>query len=71
MSTAQRILERIKTLPADRQQEVLDFAEFLSHKSISERPPTEKGFHFKPMTLPGWPKDCLFRREDIYGDDGR
>ena len=24
-----------------------------------------------PLTFAGWPKDCAFRREDLYGDDGR
>jgi len=25
----------------------------------------------KPLNLEGWPANCSFRREDIYGDDGR
>jgi hypothetical protein len=25
----------------------------------------------RKLRLPGWPKDALFRREEIYGDDGR
>jgi hypothetical protein len=24
-----------------------------------------------PLTFGGWPTDCTFRREDLYGDDGR
>jgi hypothetical protein len=24
-----------------------------------------------PLTFAGWPADCTFRREDLYGDDGR
>jgi hypothetical protein len=24
-----------------------------------------------PLLFEGWPKDCAFRREDLYGDDGR
>ncbi len=24
-----------------------------------------------PLTFEGWPADCTFRREDMYGDDGR
>jgi hypothetical protein len=31
------------------------------------KPPLE--FHVSPWE--GWPADCTFRREDIYGDDGR
>lgn len=33
MNTEQAILETIRTLPPDRQQEVLDFAEFLKQKT--------------------------------------
>ena len=24
-----------------------------------------------PLQFEGWPNDCTFRREDLYGDDGR
>ena len=24
-----------------------------------------------PLKFEGWPNDCTFRREDLYGDDGR
>jgi hypothetical protein len=24
-----------------------------------------------PLTFDGWPTDCTFRREDLYGDDER
>jgi hypothetical protein len=24
-----------------------------------------------PLTFEAWPTDCTFRREDLYGDDGR
>ena len=24
-----------------------------------------------PLAFAGWPKDCTFRREDLYGNDGR
>ena len=24
-----------------------------------------------PLAFEGWPTDCVFRREDLYGDDGR
>jgi hypothetical protein len=31
----------------------------------------DKPLNFLPMTFDGWPKDCTFRREDLYGDNGR
>lgn len=33
MSYEQVILERLRTLPRDKQREVLDFVDFLAHKS--------------------------------------
>jgi hypothetical protein len=24
-----------------------------------------------PLAFEGWPNDCTFRREELYGDDGR
>jgi hypothetical protein len=34
---------------------------------LTPKPPLM--FHVSPWE--GWPADCTFRREDIYGDDGR
>lgn len=67
MSTAERILERLRALPPERQQAVLDFAEFLCRKATSAGPAVNEDFNLKPMRLFGWPPDCRFRREDIYG----
>ena len=71
MSTAQRIFETVKALPADRQREVLDFVEFLHQRSGEDRQAPAGAFDLKPMKLPGWPNECTFRREDLYDDDGR
>lgn len=38
MNIEQAIIEKLRTLPPDKQQQVLDFAEFLQQKSISKRP---------------------------------
>jgi hypothetical protein len=34
----QSILEKLRALPPDKQQEVLDFAEFLEHKAVAKQP---------------------------------
>jgi hypothetical protein len=34
----QALLESLRLLPLDKQQEVLDFAEFLRQKTVSEKP---------------------------------
>lgn len=38
MSTAEAMLNQLKDLPPDKQQEVLDFVEFLKMKAQSQRP---------------------------------
>ena len=44
---------------------------------IVEEQPVAVGQHgdtpvaLLPLAFEGWPKDCTFRREDLYGDDGR
>ncbi|MFB2880258.1 DUF2281 domain-containing protein [Floridanema aerugineum] len=38
MTLEQCLLTKLKQLPADKQQELLDFAEFLSHKTSSQPP---------------------------------
>jgi hypothetical protein len=43
---------------------------------VEEQPVTtghcvDKPLDLLPMTFEGWPKDCTFRREDLYGDNGR
>jgi hypothetical protein len=44
---------------------------------IVEEQPTVVGQHVDtplnllPLTFEGWPNDCTFRREDLYGDEGR
>lgn len=38
MNTEEAILETLRSLPPDKQQEVLDFAEFLRQKTESESP---------------------------------
>jgi len=32
---------------------------------------SEKPLHLNVFEWNGWPDDCTFRREDMYGDDGR
>lgn len=38
MSVEQTVLDRLKELPAGKQKEVLDFIEFLHHKSRKKQP---------------------------------
>ena len=38
MSLEQAVVDRVRALPPDKQQEVLDFAEFLHQKAAVKRP---------------------------------
>jgi hypothetical protein len=38
MSVEQLVLEKLRLLPLEKQQEVLDFVEFLQHKGAVQRP---------------------------------
>ncbi|MDQ2098665.1 MAG: DUF2281 domain-containing protein [Tychonema bourrellyi B0820] len=38
MNLEQAVVDKLRTLPPERQQEVLDFAEFLQQKTIFKRP---------------------------------
>lgn len=38
MNLEQAVLEKLRQLPVDKQQEVLDFTEFIHQKMISKRP---------------------------------
>ena len=43
MLTEERVIEVLRELPADRQVEVLDFAEFLKERTSRSRPPRPYG----------------------------
>ncbi len=43
MRIEQTVVEKLKTLPADKQQEVLDFVEFLQAKAHKLEQKSEKG----------------------------
>lgn len=33
--------------------------------------PQKEAIDLRPLPLPAWPDDATFRREELYGDDGR
>ena len=41
MTIAQSVLEKVQALPPEKQQEVLDFVEFLEHKTAGAPPSPE------------------------------
>ena len=63
MTVEQRLLQTLHALPAARQQELLDFAEFL--RSQTEQAPRETRGKLTPLPVfpgrmvPGW-KDAIY-----------
>ena len=73
MHSAQTLIEKIQSLPANRIAEVEDFVDFLKARTRTRTKKTTKreSFDFPTMSVGKWPDDLSLRREDMYGDDGR
>jgi len=69
----QALIDKIRSLPTDRIEEVEDFVDFL--KTRMEQQATankaKKPLVFPVVSVGKWPEDLSLRREDMYGDDGR
>ena len=69
--SAQTLLEKIQSLPADRVAEVEDFVDFLKQRAQTKQPARREPLDFPVISVGQWPEDLSLRREDMYGDDGR
>ena len=71
--SAQHLMEKIQSLPADRVREVEDFVDFLKGRvNRRERERAgERGLDFPVDDLGAWPEGVCLSREELYGDDGR
>ena len=67
----QDLLEKIRSLPAERIAQVEDFVDFLKQKTRAEQHAKRKPLEFPVISVGKWPEDLSLRREDMYGDDGR
>lgn len=71
MTTLQRIAEKLRRLPADKQQEVLDFVEFLEGQAALRRP--EEGQSFAELAsayigaVDGGPGDLATNKKHLEG----
>jgi len=74
------IVEEVKKLKPSERLAVVEAILHLTREDIQEveekadetaTKQAVKPFTFKVLELPGYPPDFTFRREDIYGDDGR
>ena len=71
--TMQTLIEKIRTLPAERRAEVEDFIDFLKMRTRAKPPVSTRReqLGFPVISVGRWRGDASLRREDMYGDDGR
>jgi len=65
------VMEKLRTLPAERIEEVADFVDFLKQRAQAKRTAKREPLDFPVISVGQWPEDLSLRREDMYGDDGR
>jgi hypothetical protein len=65
------VMEKLRTLPPDRIEEVADFVDFLKQRAQAKRAAKREPLDFPVISVGQWPEDLSLRREDMYGDDGR
>ena len=72
MHNAQRLLEKILSLPTDRIAEVEDFVDFLRARATARKTNDKEPLNFPVDNLGPWPEGLRsLHRENMYGDDGR
>lgn len=68
MNLEQAVLEKLRELPPEKQQEVLDFAAFLHQKMISKRPlRTAKGL-WVDLGIDITEEDITAARKEMWGN---
>ncbi len=65
MSVAEKIIERVKLLPEDKQFEILDFVDFLSKKTNEEERKQWGQFSLETAMRGLETEEALYRLEDI------
>lgn len=68
---AQALIEKIRSLPADRITEVENFVDSLKQQEQAKQPPARKPPDFPVISVGKWPDDLSLCRKDMYSDDGR
>lgn len=68
MNIEQAVLEKLRELPLDKQQELLDFAEFLHQKSTAKRPLRSVKGLCADLKVDITEKDISEARKEMWGD---
>ena len=71
MYSAQALIEKIQSLPADRVAQVEDFVDFLKQRVPAKKSGKHAPLNFPTISVGKWPDNLSLRREDMYGDEGR
>lgn len=68
MNLEQAVLEKLRTLPPERQQEVLDFVEFLQQKTLIKRPLKSVKGLFADLKVDITEEDIAQARQEMWGN---
>jgi hypothetical protein len=68
MNLEQAVLDKLRTLPPDRQQEVLDFAEFLQQKNLLKRPLKSVKGMWDHLDMDITEEDIAQARKEMWGN---
>ena len=68
MNLEQAVLDKLRALPPERQQEVLDFAEFLQQKSLVKRPLKSVKGLWANLDIDITEKDIAEARKEMWKD---
>ena len=68
MSLEESVLEALRALPVDKQQEVLDFADFLKEKSLPKQPRKSLRGLWKDLGFSASEEDIAEARREMWGN---
>jgi hypothetical protein len=68
MNLEQAILDKLRTLPPDKQQEVLAFAEFLQQKFIPKKPRKSVKIMWNNLDINITEEDIAQARKEMWGN---
>lgn len=68
MNIEQILVEKVRSLPLDKQQELLDFAEFLCEKTVTKRPRRSLRGLWANQNTDVTKTDIAQARQDIWGN---
>ena len=73
MQSAEKLMEKIQSLPTERIAEVEEFVDFLKNRTRRRKPSAagKEPLNFPVDDLGAWPDSLSLHRVDMYGDDGR